>query len=95
MAPCLLTSDGPVVSAQRGLKTMALRMRQQQSNCMAIAQWLQAHPLVRKINYPGLPTDPGYALQMRQASRSPAPACAALRQPSSRASSQPSRAAFP
>ena len=28
---------------------MALRMRQQQSNCMAIAQWLQAHPLVRKI----------------------------------------------
>ena len=79
----------------RGLKTMALRMRAQQSNCMAIAQWLQAHPLVRKINYPGLPTDPGYALQMRQASRSPAPACAALRQPSSRASSQPSRAAFP
>ena len=51
----------------RGLKTMALRMRAQQSNCMAIAQWLQAHPLVRKINYPGLPTDPGHELHMKQA----------------------------
>ena len=27
----------------RGLKTMSLRMKAQQSNCMAIAQWLQAH----------------------------------------------------
>ena len=49
MAPCLLTRGGPVVSAQRGLKTMALRMRQQQSNCMAIAQWLQAHTLTHTL----------------------------------------------
>jgi len=51
----------------RGLKTMALRMRQQQSNCVAIARWLEAQPLVTKINYPGLPSDPGYQLQMKQA----------------------------
>jgi len=54
--------------ALRGLKTMALRMEQQQENCMAMARWLAAHPLVTKVNYPGLPSDPGYALQMRQAS---------------------------
>jgi len=51
----------------RGLKTMALRMKAQQSNCMAIAQWLQAHPLINKINYPGLPSDPGHQLHMSQA----------------------------
>ena len=34
---------------------------------MAMARWLEAHPLVTKVNYPGLPSDPGYALQMRQA----------------------------
>ena len=53
--------------ALRGLKTMSLRMERQQENCMAMARWLEAHPLVTKVNYPGLPSDPGYALQMRQA----------------------------
>jgi len=52
----------------RGLKTMALRMERQQENCAAMADWLHANPLVSKINYPGHPSDPGYALQMRQAS---------------------------
>lgn len=37
-----------------------------QENCAAMADWLHAHPLVTKINYPGHPSDPGYALQMRQ-----------------------------
>jgi len=52
----------------RGLKTMSLRMERQQSNCMAMAQWLQAHPAVTKVNYPGLPSHPGYETHMRQAS---------------------------
>ena len=51
----------------RGLKTMALRMERQQANCVAMAKWLQTQPLVTKIHYPGLPSDPGYALQMKQA----------------------------
>ena len=52
----------------RGLKTMSLRMERQQQNAMAIAKWLQAHPAVTKINYPGLPTDPNHRLHMSQAS---------------------------
>jgi cystathionine beta-lyase len=52
----------------RGLKTMSLRMERQQQNAMAMAKWLAAHPAVTKINYPGLPTDPGHALHMAQAS---------------------------
>jgi cystathionine beta-lyase len=51
----------------RGLKTMALRMERQQANCVAMAKWLQTQPLVTKIHYPGLPSDPGHALQMKQA----------------------------
>ena len=43
-------------------------MERQQQNCMAMAKWLQAHPAVTKINYPGLPQDPGHALHMSQAS---------------------------
>ena len=42
-------------------------MERQQQNCEAIAGWLQDQSLIKKINYPGLPTDPGYALQMKQA----------------------------
>jgi len=52
----------------RGLKTMALRMERQQQNAMAMAKWLQSHPAITKIAYPGLPTDPSHALHMRQAS---------------------------
>jgi len=52
----------------RGLKTMSLRMERQQANAMAMAQWLQRHPAVQKISYPGLPTDPSYSLHMSQAS---------------------------
>merc|ERR1719313_388095 len=37
-------------------------------NAMAMAKWLQSHPAVKKINYPGLPTDPNHALHMSQAS---------------------------
>jgi len=52
----------------RGLKTMSLRMEKQQANAIAMAQWLQKHPAITKINYPGLPTDPNHKLHMSQAS---------------------------
>jgi len=54
--------------ALRGLKTMALRMEKQQANTMVIARWLEAHPLVSKVNYPGLESNVGYALHASQAS---------------------------
>jgi cystathionine beta-lyase/cystathionine gamma-synthase len=54
--------------AMRGLKTMALRMERQAANADIIALWLQAHPLARKVNYPGLPSHPGHAVHATQAS---------------------------
>ncbi|GIL55171.1 hypothetical protein Vafri_10770 [Volvox africanus] len=54
--------------ALRGLKTMALRMEKSAANAAALASFLAKHPLVRKVNYPGLPQHPGHALHFRQAS---------------------------
>ena len=52
----------------RGLKTMALRMERAASSADTIARWLVRHPLVTKVNYPGLPGCPGYAVHAAQAS---------------------------
>ncbi|KAJ9512528.1 hypothetical protein QJQ45_018970 [Haematococcus lacustris] len=54
--------------ALRGLKTMALRMERSAYNCARLAAYLAAHPLVKKVNYAGLPSHPGHELHMRQAS---------------------------
>src|SRR5215472_13238087 len=51
----------------RGLKTLKLRLDCQQKNAQALAEWLQAHPQVSSVNYPGLASSPGYLLQHRQA----------------------------
>ncbi|WP_172637587.1 PLP-dependent aspartate aminotransferase family protein [Desulfitobacterium sp. PCE1] len=51
----------------RGLKTLALRMRAQEENTLQIAQWLEMHPLVTEVYYPGLEHHPGYATQLEQA----------------------------
>jgi cystathionine beta-lyase/cystathionine gamma-synthase len=50
----------------RGVKTLALRMERHCKNGMAIAQYLNQHPKVRKVYYPGLPTHPQYDLARRQ-----------------------------
>lgn len=52
----------------RGLKTLALRMAKHQSNALAIAHYLQAHPKVERVYYPGLDTHPQYALSQKQSS---------------------------
>jgi len=51
----------------RGLQTLPLRMRAQQESAARIAVWLQGHPAVRKVHYPGLDGDPRgiVARQMR------------------------------
>ncbi len=51
----------------RGTKTLALRMERHNQNAMAIAQWLERQPKVKKIHYPGLPSHPGHELTQRQA----------------------------
>ncbi len=51
----------------RGLKTLKLRLDCQQKNAQTIAEWLEAHPQVTAVNYPGLATSPGYPLQHKQA----------------------------
>ncbi len=50
----------------RGLKTLELRMSRHAENAQAIAQALQAHPLVRRVYFPGLPEHPGHAIARRQ-----------------------------
>ena len=51
----------------RGLKTLAVRLDRQQQNAGQIATWLQAHPAVERVYYPGLPDHPGHDLHARQA----------------------------
>jgi cystathionine beta-lyase/cystathionine gamma-synthase len=60
--------QGPFDSflALRGLKTLALRMERHCTSAMAIAQWLECHPKVARVIYPGLPSHPQHALAKRQ-----------------------------
>lgn len=52
----------------RGLKTMGLRMEQSVRSAEKISQMLDQHPAVKKVNYPGLKSHPGYEIQKQQAS---------------------------
>jgi cystathionine gamma-synthase len=47
--------------ALRGLRTLHLRVERATSNAAALAPRLAAHPACRRVRYPGLPSDPGYA----------------------------------
>ena len=53
---------------ERGLKTLALRMRQHNENAGRLAEFLQAHPAVAAVNYPGLPGHPDHSIAIRQMS---------------------------
>ena len=50
----------------RGIKTLAVRMRQHCENAEVVALWLSRHPLVESVLYPGLPSHPGHATAARQ-----------------------------
>ena len=50
----------------RGLKTLAVRMRQHEENALRVASFLQDHPKVDRVYYPGLPSHPQHALAKRQ-----------------------------
>jgi cystathionine gamma-lyase len=50
----------------RGIKTLALRMERHCANALAIAQFLESHPKVARVIYPGLASHPQHALAKRQ-----------------------------
>src|SRR5438045_2698544 len=50
----------------RGIKTLAVRMRQHCENARAVAYMLSRHPRVERVLYPGLPTHPGHEIAARQ-----------------------------
>lgn len=50
----------------RGMKTLALRMRQHNDNALQLATWLEQHPKVECVNYPGLPSHPQHELARSQ-----------------------------
>ncbi len=49
----------------QGLETLPLRMKQHSSSALAIAEFLEAHPRVKKVNYPGLKSDSNHALAQK------------------------------
>jgi cystathionine gamma-lyase len=52
--------------AMRGLKTLHLRMKAHCANAMELARWLEGHPAVERVIYPGLKSHPQHALAKRQ-----------------------------
>lgn len=69
-----LRTAGPTLSAfnawvlLKGLETLSLRMKAHCDNALQLAQWLEAHPAVARVYYPGLPSHPQHALALRQQS---------------------------
>ena len=49
-----------------GIKTLSLRMERHCANALALAQYLEKHPAVARVNYPGLPSHPDHELATRQ-----------------------------
>lgn len=66
------TSGGAVAGpfdsflAARGLKTLALRMKQHNENALRLAKWLSKHDLVKEVNYPGLESSPTHEIAKKQ-----------------------------
>ena len=50
----------------KGLETLHVRMKAHSDNALALARWLEAHPAVERVFYPGLPSHPQHELAMRQ-----------------------------
>ncbi|MBC8638111.1 O-succinylhomoserine sulfhydrylase [Caballeronia sp. EK] len=65
-------SAGPTMSAfnawvlLKGMETLALRVEKQSANALEIARWLEAHPAVNRVFYPGLESHPQHAIAKRQ-----------------------------
>lgn len=70
----IMNATGTIMSPQvafytlQGCKTLSVRMERQSANALAIARFLEAHPKVSTVRYPGLPSFPQHELAKRQAS---------------------------
>ena len=67
-----LRTAGPTLSPfnawvlLKGLETLKIRMEAQSANALELAKWLESHPKVERVYYPGLASHPQHALAMRQ-----------------------------
>ena len=67
-----LRTAGPTLSAfnawviLRGLDTLRIRMDAQSAGALELAKWIEAHPRIQRVYYPGLPSHSQHALAMRQ-----------------------------
>jgi cystathionine gamma-synthase len=52
----------------RGLKTLSLRVERQNATALRVARWLEAHPAIERVHYPGLPSHPDFAIASVQMS---------------------------
>ncbi|GKT19610.1 O-succinylhomoserine sulfhydrylase [Acidovorax sp. SUPP2522] len=52
----------------KGMETLSIRMKAQSANALQLANWLESHPHVARVYYPGLASHPQHALAMRQQS---------------------------
>ncbi|MDR5754829.1 MULTISPECIES: O-succinylhomoserine sulfhydrylase [unclassified Caballeronia] len=65
-------SAGPTLSAfnawvlLKGMETLSLRVEKQSANALEIARWLESHPAVERVFYPGLESHPQYAVAKKQ-----------------------------
>ncbi|MBI0329244.1 O-succinylhomoserine sulfhydrylase [Burkholderia plantarii] len=65
-------SAGPTLSAfnawvlLKGMETLSLRVEKQSANALEIARWLDGHPAVKRVFYPGLESHPQYEIAKRQ-----------------------------
>lgn len=51
----------------RGIKTLSVRMKEMSSSAQRLAEWLQVHPKVNQVFYPGLTSHPGHEIHLSQA----------------------------
>jgi O-succinylhomoserine sulfhydrylase len=67
-----MRNAGPALSAfnawvlLKGMETLGIRMQAQSASALELARWLESHPGVERVYYPGLPSHPQHALAMRQ-----------------------------
>ena len=67
-ANCLGVTGSPFDAylTLRGVRTLFARVERQQATAGRVAEWLEAHPAVKTVNYPGLKSHPGHAIASRQ-----------------------------
>lgn len=61
----LAAGPDDIYLAQRGLRTLAVRLRRHMESSLAIAEWLRSRPEITRVLHPALPGDPGHALWRR------------------------------